>query len=478
MSFKKTFFKSISSFAIYNYIIQALEFISTIVLSRLLLPEEYGFVAIIAVFSGFIQLFANVGIGQSVIRSDYGYTFHRHLYSLSVWMGFALTGILMLLAWPIAEFFDNKALFLPTVLISFKFIFDSFTYIPYAILSKNLQFTTIGRTRLVSSIFQIGLTILMAWLGFSYWSLIIPLIISPVIQFFYLRANVDIRFNLFGWRATRRIFVKIRSLMGHLSLNNLIGYWAGNADKLIVGKFYTQADLGLYNRAFRFIQFTHKLIASIFGTVLFPALKKLIEDGGDVHKEYLDILRFIILFNMPVAFILIIFPNELVYFLWGSSWMGVAEFLPFIGILLINQAILGTMPGVFILYGKERNLLIISTANTLFSLVFVIIGSLFSILHMLIFVTAGMVWVTIPLQMYFGFYKTFGCRTKLLIRFALPFLAFCSGLLLSILLLSNWYIIMLFSLYLGLILYELKHSVYGIFLFILSALGKRKNEVK
>lgn len=432
MSFKKTFFKSISSFAIYNYIIQALEFLSTIILSRLLLPEEYGFVAMIAVFSGFIQLFSNVGIGQSVIRSDYGYTFHKHLYSLSVWMGFGLTATMVLMAWPIAQFFNNKALFIPTILIAFKFIIDSFTYIPYALLSKQLRFNTIGKTRLYSSIFQIALTILMAWAGFSYWSLIIPLILSPGIQFLYLRANVDMRFRLFGWKATKRVFLKIKSLMGNLSLNNLIGYWAGNTDKIIVGKFYTQTDLGLYNRAFRFIQFTHKLITGIFSTVLFPSLKNLMDQGGDVNKEYLDILRIITLFNMPVVFILVIFPDELVYYLWGSNWMGVAEFLPYIGILLIYQSILGTMPGVFILYGKERNLLIINTVNTFLTILFVIAGSFYSMLHILIFLTAGIVWVTMPLNLYFGFYKAFGCSKGLLVKFSLPLVIFGTGLLITI----------------------------------------------
>ena len=471
MSFKKNFFKSISSFAFYNYIIQAVEFLSTIVLSRLLLPEEYGFVAIIAIFSGFIQLFANVGIGHSVIRSDYGYTFHRHLYSLAVWMGFALTIILILLAWPISVFFENPALVLPTIIISVKFIIDSFTYIPYAILSKQLRFNTIGQTRLYSSIFQILLTILLAWLGFSYWSLIIPLILSPVIQVLYLRANVDIRFRLFGWKATRRIFLKIRSLMGHLSLNNLISYWAGNTDKVIVGKFYTQADLGLYNRAFRFIEFTNKLITGIFSTVLFPSLKNLMDEGGDVHREYIDILRIIILFNLPVVFVLVIFPNQLVFYLWGVNWMGVAEFLPYIGIIMIYKAILGTMPGVFILYGKERNLLIINAANTILTIVFVIIGSLFSLLHIIKFFALGLLVITLPLNMYFGMYKSFGCNMKILSSFFIPLLFF--GLTVFTAIQLNNYTIKLTGifLYTGILVFNLKSSLTGV---LNNLLNKRK----
>ncbi len=466
MSFKRGFFKSISTFALYNYLSQGFEFLATIILSRLLLPEEYGFVAIINIFAGFIQLFSNVGIGQSVIRSDYRYTFHRHLYSLSVWMGVLLMLILSGLSFPIAYFFNNPALVVPTILISFKFVFDSFTYIPYALLSKDLQFKYIGRSKLWGATFQIILTIILALLGFSYWSLIIPLVLGPIVQFLYLRDKVDIRFRLFGWKSAKMTLYKIRSLMGSLSLNNMINYWSGNADKVVIGRLYTQADLGLYNRAFRFIMLTNRLITGIFNTVLFPSLKKLIDDKGDANREYLDILRIITIFNLPVVFVLAVFPYELVRVLWGINWTGVSEFLPYVGMILVFNSIISTTPSVFILYGKERNMFLINLVNSILTVAFVIVGGLFSMMHIIIFLSLGYIFITVPINIYFGFYRSFSASWRLISGFWMPVMLFAILLFLSVY--FNWVGIKLaaFAAYTSYLLYELRSSVHGALVFI------------
>mgnify|MGYP006286528603 FL=1 len=54
--------------------------------------------------------------------------------------------------------------------------------------------------------------------------------------------------------------------MGNLSLNNLVKYWSNHADKVVIGRLYMQADLGLYNRAFRFLKITNQLVTGIFNS--------------------------------------------------------------------------------------------------------------------------------------------------------------------------------------------------------------------
>lgn len=430
MSFKKSFYKSVSTFAAYNYLAQGLEFFSTIILSRLLLPEEYGFVAIIHIFAGFIRLFSNVGIGHSLVRSDYKYTFHKLLYSLSVWMGFALSGILMLLAYPIAIFFENMALVIPTLVISIKFIFDSLLYIPFAILSKALNFNMIGKIRLWGTAIQIAITILMAYLGFSYWSLIIPLIINPIIQYAFLKKYVQMPLRIYGWKATKRTLIIIRSLMGNLSLINLVAYWTENTDKVLVGKFYSQADLGIYNRAFKFIRLTYQLIAGIFGTVLFPSLKKLMEVKGDVQKEYMDIIKVVVLFTLPVVFILMLLPESLVLILWGENWTEVAPLLPYVGLILLINSLINTSGSVFILFNKERVLFLVHLANSFITLSLVVAGALISMLHILKFLALGQIVLTLPIYLYFGFYKSFGFKPSKIFSFFAP--SFIFGVLLFV----------------------------------------------
>jgi O-antigen/teichoic acid export membrane protein len=420
MSFKKSFFKNVSTFASYSYISQGFEFLSTIILSRLLLPEEYGFVAIILVFAGFMQLFASVGINASVVRSDYGNTFHRHLHSLAIWIGVALALIMMLMAYPIAIFFDNNELIFPTILVSFKFIFDALSHVPAAILSKHLNFKSVGTSHLLSSVSQISVTIILAYLGFSYWSLIIPLTVAPIIAYIYIIRIMRLPLKLYGWKAAKRVFVKVQSLMGYLTLSNLFTYWAGNADKVVIARFYTEFDLGLYNRAFRFIMIATKLITSIFSRVLLPSLKKLVLEKGNANKEYLDIIRIITLINMPILMLLLLFPRNLVLILWGEDWIGVAEYLPYVAIILFYQSMFRTTQPVFLLYNKEKILTFIHISNSIIKAVLVIIGSFYSIIHIITFLTLYEIFINLPVQVYFGFYKSFGFSRNDLFKYWIP----------------------------------------------------------
>jgi PST family polysaccharide transporter len=429
MSFKKGFFRSISNLAKYTYLQQGVEFFSTIILSRLLVPEEYGFVAIIHIFSSFIQLFANSGVRQALIRSDYGYTFHRYLFSLAIWIGIILTLGLSLLAYPITLLFEDRALLFPTMVMSLRFTVDSINYVPAAILSKKLNFSKIGQAKFSATIFSVGLSIILAFLGFSYWSLVIPMVIAPLIQYVVLFRHTRIGIKFYGIRAARFAFLKIKALMSNLIAHNTINYWSRNVDKLIIGKFFTQADLGLYNRAFRFVQLTFRLVIGIFNAVLFPSLKKLQESGGNVNKEYNDIMGIITLINFPLVAILIAFPEELVLLLWGQNWLDVSFYLPFVGLLIIFQTLMATMTNVFVLYGKERVMTRITFFASLTSVLSIGIGAFFSMQMLVTLYTAANILVVTPIYIYYGFYRSFRFKTEPLLWFWLPKIVLSTGLL-------------------------------------------------
>ncbi len=88
--FKRAFFKNIITLGGYNYSSQIANFLSSIVLSRLLLPEEYGYVALITVFTGFVTIFADAGLSYAIIRSDYGRTYHKGVTNLAFYIGLLL----------------------------------------------------------------------------------------------------------------------------------------------------------------------------------------------------------------------------------------------------------------------------------------------------------------------------------------------------------------------------------------------------
>ena len=103
MSFKKSTFKNIYQIGGFSYVGQVLTFLSSVVLARLLLPEEYGFVAMIMVITNFASILTGIGIGSDIIRSSFGYTYHKSMMNLALYMGIILCLIIMAAAYPLSK---------------------------------------------------------------------------------------------------------------------------------------------------------------------------------------------------------------------------------------------------------------------------------------------------------------------------------------------------------------------------------------
>lgn len=420
MSFKKTFYKNILNLGQYNYASQIAIFLSSIVLSRLLLPSEYGYFALIIVFTGFINLFTNAGLSFSIIRSDYGKTYHKAVGNLSFYIGLILFLLLAVFAYPIAIFYNDKSLIIPIIVISTTYIIGSFKIAPMGVLLKRLDFNYVGKARFFSNIGSIILMIILASLGFSYWALLIPQFLIHIIQYLMFENRVKLGFKLHKISYTIVAFRKTKNLLLNLSSFNLINYWALNSDNLIIGRLYSSYDLGIYNRAFRMLKLTTSLIAGLFSTVLYPSLKKYVSDGGNFRSEYDSILGVISLVNYPIIAVLILMPKIMVRILWGENWMMVADYLPFFGILIMFDTLMTTTGQIFILLEKERVLMKIGIVFGILRILTIIIGSLISVKGIVMAIVIANLGLFIPLKLYIMFYRTFGYSFRYLVNFWVP----------------------------------------------------------
>ncbi|MEZ5082516.1 MAG: oligosaccharide flippase family protein [Bacteroidales bacterium] len=365
MSFRKSLFKNLLTLGGYNYSSQLANFLASIILSRLLLPEEYGYVALITVFTGFVTIFSDAGISYAIIRSDYGRTFWRAVTNLSFYIGVCLFFIMLLLAYPLAWFYNDMTLVVPTMVMSFIFIASALKIAPMAVFTKQLNFNYVGKVRLIANLVSIAMMIIMAFMGFSYWSLILPQILMHLVEFILFEYKLRLGVKLYPFYYTRAAFRKTRSLLTNISGFNLVNYWARNADNLIIGKFYSSYDLGIYNRAYKMLQLSLSLITGLFGTVLYPSLKKFKSEGGDLNPEYGSLLGIISLLNFPISVVLILIPRLFVRILWGENWMLVADLLPYFGILIMFQTLISTTGHIYLLLEHERRFMLIGVGSSI-----------------------------------------------------------------------------------------------------------------
>ncbi len=433
MGFKRNFFKNVAIFSGYSYLSWFFDtLISTVILSRFLKPEEYGFVALINVFSGFIVLFSNTGLTHAVIRSDYGYTFQKIVFNLAVWIGIFLCLVLCLLAYPITLIYSKPALFWPTIVISFQFITNSINIVPMAILEKKLEFKYIGLVNFIVVVITIATMIVMAMLGCSYWSLIIPLVIQPVYRQILLNLRVRFGIHIYGWNYVLLGLKKVRSLLQNISIFNVINYFARNADNFAIGKFYGEVSLGLYDRAYKFLYMARRLINTTLGPVLFPSLKEAILKGEDYRKHFLDILGIVNFVNIFISVPLVLFARPISLVLWGKDWIGVADFMTYIGAIIPMQTLTIAIDDLYMLEKKERAYLVLGVPSSLILVAGITVGAFFSALHVIRFYALSFLLVQVPVVLYYAQYRILKINAGDLLKFWGPKLVLSAGLVFSI----------------------------------------------
>ncbi len=418
MGFKKSFFKNIAVFGGYTYLSWFFDtLISTIILSRFLGPKEYGFVALINVFSGFILIFSNTGLSHAVIRSDYGLKFQKIIYNLSVWVGVLLCLSLCILAYPITLIYGNKELFWPTIVISFQFFTNAFNIVPKALLEKKLDFNYIGKMNFLTSLITVALMIILAVLDFSYWALILPMVIQPIIRHIFLEKRTRFGIHIYGLKLTRLGFIKVKTLFQSISFSNVVSYFARNADNFAVGKFYGEVSLGLYDRSYKFLYMARRLINTILGPVMFPSLIKSKANGEDYKSNFLDILGMINLINIFIAVPLVLFAKPLTLLLWGKDWIGVVDFMPYVGAIIPLQTLSIAVMDLFILEKKEKALLTLGIPMSLILVAGIVVGAFFSALHIVRFYALALVLVQVPVNLYFGQYRILKFSAMQILKF-------------------------------------------------------------
>jgi O-antigen/teichoic acid export membrane protein len=466
MSFRKSLFKNIVVLGGFSYTTQILSFLSSIVLSRLLLPNEYGFVALITVFTGFINQFSDAGLSYLIIRSDYNRLFHSAIHSLSVLIGVILAAIVVLLAYPIALFYKNPALVLPTIIMSSSFILRSFTMVPFGILSKDLKFKKLGIIELVCTGLEISIMMAFAFLGFSYWSLILPSIAGNILRIIMYHRAANIRFRWLKWKFVVVGFRKAKGIIGNLTGFNLLNYWARNSDNLIIGKVFGTASLGIYDRAYKLLNLALNVMSGLFGKVLYPSLKDLQSQGGDVNKEYMNTLGIVSLLNFPVSILLIFFAKPLVLILWSENWIQVADLLPYIGILILSQTLNSTTGNIFILKGRERILMLLGIPTNIIIILSISAGAFISMIHVLRFYSLAFIIFDIPLVMYYGFRKSFGYTVPVILRFWLPKVLLSVFMVISVWMNLKEVTIILAVLYFLHLIFDQREDILNVFKFL------------
>jgi PST family polysaccharide transporter len=400
MGYKRKFYGSVlvlGSFTVLNVLVS---FLLSIFTSRLLSPKEFGIVALVTVFSGFISFFKDSGITYSIIRKENTIQQLNEIHLYAIVVGFFLFFIVALLAYPIAIFYNDGELMFATIAIGLTLLLESLSIVPLAYLRKNLDFKAIGFIQFFSTVIGSLSVIGFAFFGFSFWSIIFGQWISAVVKFFHAGKSAPISFSFLNRKKLRFVFLEVRTLTLSISTTRLISYWSSNVDNLLVGKFLGPQALGIYSRAYQMLVMQLNMITGTFNSALLPNIIRV--PHQQMIEEYNDMINIIILITCPVMILLVFFSEPFVGLLWGKNWTEVSRLLPYFGIMATLYLPVSTIGSMFVATNNEKHLFTFTLITSVLTALFIILGLYFSLELMLLFLVLGYISVIVPINLYYG----------------------------------------------------------------------------
>ena len=315
--------------------IQFINFFVSIVLARLLVPKDFGVVAIIMIFITISQVIIDGGLVSSLIRTkniqpvDYSVVFlSNFLVSLFIYL------VLFLLAPFISHYFNLPQLSPLIRVLSFILIIRALSIIQITKLIIGMNFKK-HFTIQVPSVLAGGIVgILMAWKGYGVWSLVG----SQLTTSFFLTTQLWIRSN---WKPAlifdREIFMKHFLYGSNLMGASLIKEFFENAFNFVVAKVYSPVQLGYYTRSNALKQIPVETLSNALAKVTFPLFSKLQDDTEKLRTAYTKITQQVFYVLAPLYTFLIIVAYPLFRFLFTEKWLPAVPYFQILCIAGIVQ---------------------------------------------------------------------------------------------------------------------------------------------
>lgn len=353
-------------------ILLCIQVLSTSLLARLLLPEDFGLVALSTTFTGLIAIFRDLGLSMATLQKE-NLTHQQvtNLFWLNLGSSLFLSLIIALCAPFIASFYDDPRLTGITIVSGFSLIIAGLTVQHQALMRREMKFKLLAIVDVVSKFIGSATAILWAYFTESYWALVFMPIISAAFYAIAVWVFCSWRPSLFRRGAGTMQMLHFGKDMLHYGIVN---YFARNADNFIVGKVAGSTELGYYSRSYSLMLMpVGQLVAPLTGVVV-SALSKLQNQPTEFKRYYLEIIRVLSVVSFAIVSAMLVMSDEIIDIFLGPQWEGAKKIFTILCFAAFWQPLQSTMGWVQTSLGHTARMVKWGYINSLSLIVAFLIG--------------------------------------------------------------------------------------------------------
>jgi teichuronic acid exporter len=330
---------------------QGLQFAVGIILARLLLPEDYGLIGVLAIFMGIAGVLIDSGFKTSIIRSqDLTDIDCSTIFYVNFLVSIIVALLLFTFSPSIAVYFRKPELVNVTRVLALSPVLNGFGLVQSALLFKNLQFKRNAKISITSNIISGSLAIFLAFKGFSYWALVWKVIIGESIYNLLLWVTSSWRPQLVF---STGILKKHFRFSSNLLLTGMIDTFFDNIYSFIFGKFFSFKELGFFTRGKGYVDMVTKTLSSTIQKVNSPLLAGTGKDNNFKINAYSKLLHGTVLLVFPASAMLVAVAKPMIIFLIGEKWLPAVPFIQILAISGIIYPVLNSNCSLFEVLGRS-----------------------------------------------------------------------------------------------------------------------------
>ena len=317
-SLKKKTAKGVIWSAVERFSTQGIQFVFGIVLARLLTPADYGVIAMLTIFLAVSQTFIDSGFSNAIIRKiDRTEEDMSTMFFFNIGMSLVCYAVIFLIAPFVASFYNMPELTLILRVLAIKNIIQAFNVVQTTKLTIKIDFKKQAKISMCCAIFSGIVGIVFAYMGYGVWALVIQALLGTLlISILY--------WVIVRWRSTclfsKKSFQYMFSFGSKLLISGILDTIYNNIYPLVIGKFYTPAQLGSYSKAEHFAQFPSLNIMRILQRVSYPVLSSLQNEPERLRSNYLKFLNYSAIIIFPLMMGLLALSKPMTLLLLTDRW--------------------------------------------------------------------------------------------------------------------------------------------------------------
>ena len=287
-----------------------------LVVSRVISPEEFGFVAFAVAIIGAIGAFSPAGFGDALVqRTDLGTPHLNATFWLCLVWGVGLYALAVLSAGPLAAMLGDPMLAVLMPVIGLRLILDLAVVVPSALLNRKMQFRQLALRTLISSVVSLVACLVVLWMGYGLWALVMSQLIGALVVCAVSWLSVSWRPT---WGIDRQALRDLSRFGGFASGSRLIT--TINVDQLLIGALLGPTALGLFSFARRIFQMLNDVLTGALAAVSYPLLSSMQGEPEKLRETYLatTFLSSVLSFPIFIGFALV--ADQVVPVVFGAQW--------------------------------------------------------------------------------------------------------------------------------------------------------------